>query len=90
MFIAQYPLLLLDTLPPRVYFEAMAIELKVTGMSCEHCVKAVENALRAIPCVQDVKVDLIGAHATVQGEASPQAMLAAVVEEGYQAEVVGA
>ncbi|AFV11502.1 copper chaperone CopZ [Thermacetogenium phaeum DSM 12270] len=32
--------------------------LKVTGMSCNHCKKAVEGALRKLDGVQDVQVKL--------------------------------
>ncbi|MFC3832489.1 MULTISPECIES: CopZ family metallochaperone [Deinococcus] len=65
-------------------------ELNITGMTCGHCVKAVEGALRAIPGVQAVTVDLAGGRATVQGDADRNAMLAAVTEEGYSAQVAGA
>lgn len=65
-------------------------ELNITGMTCGHCVKAVEGALKAIPGVQAVTVDLERGHATVQGDADTQAMLAAVTEEGYEARVAGA
>lgn len=37
----------------------MAItEFIVDGMSCQHCVKTVTNALRTIPGVKEAKVDL--------------------------------
>lgn len=65
----------------------MKTELNITGMSCDHCVKAVESALQSVPGVTQVRVDLSGAKATVEGQASQEAMIAAVVEEGYQAEV---
>lgn len=32
--------------------------LKVEGMSCEHCVKAVQKAVGALPGVENVLVDL--------------------------------
>lgn len=32
--------------------------LKVDGMSCEHCVKAVNNAVSALPGIETVSVDL--------------------------------
>ncbi|WP_216328579.1 CopZ family metallochaperone [Deinococcus aestuarii] len=64
-------------------------ELTVTGMSCGHCEKAVTGALKSVPGVQDVRVDLQGGTATVQGEADPQALIAAVTEEGYGAQVRG-
>jgi copper chaperone len=38
--------------------------IKVKGMSCQHCVKAVTKALGELDGVQDVKVDL------AKGEAS--------------------
>lgn len=68
----------------------MKTELNITGMSCGHCVKAVENALKAVPGVDDVQVTLQPGQAVVEGNASPQDMIAAVVEEGYAAEVAGA
>lgn len=67
----------------------MTTELTVTGMSCGHCEKAVTNALKSVSGVQDVRVDLRGGTATVQGEADPQALIAAVTEEGYGAQVRG-
>lgn len=67
----------------------MTTELTVTGMSCGHCEKAVQSALKSVPGVQDVQVDLQGGRATVQGEADPQALIAAVTEEGYGAQVRG-
>ena len=68
----------------------MTTELKVTGMSCGHCVKAVEKALKAVPGVENVQVTLEPGKAVVEGNASQQDMIAAVVEEGYQAEVAQA
>ena len=67
----------------------MQTELNVTGMSCGHCVKAVEGALRAVPGVEGAQVSLEGSKATVQGNADVQALIAAVKEEGYGAEVAG-
>lgn len=40
--------------------------LKVEGMSCEHCVKAVTNAVGVLPGVSNVSVDLKGKTVTVQ------------------------
>jgi copper chaperone len=60
--------------------------LKVSGMSCEHCVKAVNNALLALPGVSDVKVDLKGGTAafTFDPAQTPLANIkAAITEEGY-------
>ncbi|WP_034388632.1 heavy-metal-associated domain-containing protein [Deinococcus sp. YIM 77859] len=65
----------------------MTTELTVTGMTCGHCEKAVQNALKSVPGVQDVHVNLREGTATVQGEADPQALVTAVAEEGYGAQV---
>jgi copper chaperone len=64
------------------------VKIKVTGMTCNHCVKAVTNALNAVEGVQKVGVNLQKGEATVEGTAKPDALIRAVVEEGYQAEQV--
>lgn len=38
----------------------MSTTLNVTGMSCNHCVNAIETALNELDGVQSVKVDLQG------------------------------
>lgn len=40
--------------------------VRIKGMSCGHCVKAVEKALREIPGVEKVQVDLASGTATVE------------------------
>ena len=66
------------------------IKLKVTGMTCEHCEKAVAQALSQVAGVdQVVEVDRERELAVVEGRAEEGALLAAVREEGYQAEVAG-
>ena len=64
------------------------IELKVTGMTCGHCEKGVRDALALVPGVTEV-VEVSREHerAVVEGEPEPQALIAAIEEEGYQAEV---
>ncbi|MDR1630567.1 MAG: copper ion binding protein [Oscillospiraceae bacterium] len=39
--------------------------IKVEGMSCQHCVKAVEGAVGALAGVASVSVDLLAKTATV-------------------------
>ncbi len=66
------------------------IRLKVTGMTCEHCEKAVKQALSQVAGVdQVVEVDREREVAVVEGRAEQSALLAAVREEGYEAEVAG-
>lgn len=61
--------------------------IKVQGMTCNHCVMRVAKALKAVPGVQDAKVDLQKAEAVVSyddAKASPQKLSSAVVEAGYK------
>lgn len=62
------------------------IELKVTGMSCQHCVRAVTGALEKVPGVtRVVAVELDSGRAAVAGDPDPQALIAAIAAEGYTA-----
>lgn len=65
----------------------MAITLSVTGMTCNHCVHSVTKALEAVAGVEKVAVSLAAGQAQVDGKASPDALIRAIVEEGYQAQV---
>ena len=66
------------------------IELKVTGMTCGHCEAAVNKALAAVPGVaQVVKVSRNEERVIVDGDADVGAVIAAIGEEGYSAEVLG-
>nr|WP_041222977.1 cation transporter [Deinococcus proteolyticus] len=67
----------------------MMTELNIEGMSCGHCVAAVEKALRGVPGVELVTVSLEEGRAAVQGNAEQAAMIAAVAEEGYVATPAG-
>lgn len=65
------------------------IELRVKGMACGHCEKAVAQALAGVPGVtQVVLVSREKNLAVVQGQAKLEALIAAVREEGYEAEAV--
>ena len=65
------------------------ITIKVTGMTCEHCVKAVSRALAGVPGVESVReVSLERNEALVEGKPEAEALLAAVREEGYDARIV--
>ncbi|MEU1968000.1 heavy metal-associated domain-containing protein [Micromonospora sediminicola] len=58
----------------------------VTGMTCEHCVRAVTEELSALPGVEEVRIDLAGGTVTVTS-ASPlpvESVRAAVDEAGYE------
>lgn len=61
--------------------------LRVEGMSCHHCVKAVEGALTALPGVQNVEVNLESGKVTVSFDpavVSENELREAVRESGYR------
>lgn len=65
------------------------VELKVTGMTCGHCENAVNKALAALPGVSRVvKVSREEERVVVEGAPDPEALIAAIEEEGYTAEVL--
>jgi copper chaperone len=57
----------------------------VTGMTCGHCVRTVTEEVSELAGVTDVQVDLDTGTLTVIGDTTGEAVVAAVVEAGYQA-----
>ncbi len=63
-----------------------AMDIGIAGMTCASCVGRVEKAIRAVPGVQDVAVNLATERARVEGAPDPAAVVAAVERAGYQAQ----
>ena len=62
------------------------IRLNVSGMTCMHCVSAVKEALATVDGVDEViEVNLDPGSAAVKGNASTEALIAAVKQAGYEA-----
>lgn len=64
------------------------ITLRVSGMTCNGCVKHVDAALRGVPGVTAVEVDLANGRAKVvhdPDKAPVPALVAAVDAAGYEA-----
>lgn len=61
-------------------------QIKVTGMTCGHCVAAVSGELLKLPGVSKVDVDLETGHVRIDTSAplDPAAVSAAVDEAGYE------
>jgi copper chaperone CopZ len=57
--------------------------VEIEGMSCGHCVKAVDDALKQVVGVTGVTVSLAERQAVVEGEADAALLKAAVEEAGY-------
>ena len=59
---------------------------QVTGMTCGHCAASVTAAVRALPLVDDVHIELAAggvSTVTVTGTASPPAVRHAIEDAGY-------
>ncbi len=62
------------------------ITYTVSGMTCDHCKKAVTEELTAVGGVEEVEVDLGTKLVTVRGEGlDDTALRAAIAEAGYEA-----
>lgn len=59
----------------------------VTGMTCAACQAHVEKAVRSVPGVDRVNVSLLTHSMTVEGAVSPESVISAVQNAGYDAEL---
>lgn len=59
-------------------------EFEIEGMSCEHCVRAVKNALLRVPGVRDARVEVGRAVVISDVPVSRDAVANAVADEGYR------
>lgn len=63
--------------------------LKIQGMTCGHCVRAVTDALEGVDGVRSAQVDLQAGRAVVEydeAKTNPRALANVVMDEGYTAE----
>lgn len=68
----------------------MTKTLQIKGMTCEHCVQAVTQALKGVAGVDSVSVDLGAGRARIDGAADPASLVRAVEKQGYEASLVAA
>ncbi len=62
----------------------MKMKLKVEGMSCQHCVMAVSNALFGVDGVENVQIRLDSKAVDVTGtELAEETIKEAIYEAGY-------
>lgn len=59
------------------------MHIQIEGMTCQHCQRAVQEALAEVPGVESVRVDLETGSAWVDGAAKPDQVREAVLEAGY-------
>jgi len=90
--IASQPLPASPTAQPRrSSVPSQTVTLPIAGMTCANCVTHVERALRSVPGVLNVSVDLAGGYAkveTIPGRMTMADLNRAVEDAGY--EVTGA
>jgi copper chaperone len=61
------------------------LTLKVDGMTCGHCERAVTEAIHAVDPGAAVQVDRPGGIVSTDSQAEPQRLAAAIQAEGYEA-----
>jgi len=61
--------------------------LKITGMTCKHCVMNAKKALESVAGVDNADVSLEPGAASVTGNADADKLISAVKEAGYTAEL---
>jgi len=80
-----------DKLPMRTlivrYVIMSQINLKLSGLTCDSCIRSVTGILRSLDSVQDVKVELTRAIITAKdsSQTTVREMIAAITEIGYEA-----
>ncbi|WP_417780214.1 heavy-metal-associated domain-containing protein [Stutzerimonas xanthomarina] len=62
-------------------------QLQVQGMTCGACVRHVTQALNTIAGVEAVEVDLQSGRVRIDGDAENAALIAALNEAGYPAQL---
>jgi copper chaperone len=58
--------------------------IKISGMSCQHCVRSVTKAIEDVDGVSKVAVSLEKGEATYEGSAQPEKVKEAVRKAGYE------
>ena len=61
----------------------MKKKILIEGMSCEHCVGHVKNALEGIDGVTSVEISLENKYAIVETTTTDEVLKDAIEEEGY-------
>ncbi len=63
----------------------MEHQFQVTGMTCGHCERAVQQAIEGVDAQAKVAIDRAANQVVVQSSAaSREALAAAIAEEGYE------
>lgn len=66
----------------------MKVQLKVTGMTCNHCISMVNKAIATLQADAKVTVDLAQQQVNVESNLASEDIIAALDEAGYPATVL--
>lgn len=66
----------------------MKVQLKVTGMTCNHCISMVNKAIATLQADAKVTVDLAQQKVNVESNLASEDIIAALDEAGYPATVL--
>jgi copper chaperone CopZ len=62
----------------------MRTTIRIRGMSCGHCVRAVETALKEVTGVTEARVSVGEAVVSTDGEPDERALRAAIEDAGFE------
>lgn len=58
--------------------------VKIKGMSCNHCVNSVREALAKLPDIKDITIDLEAGEARFDGDVAPESVKKAITAIGFE------
>lgn len=58
--------------------------VKIKGMSCNHCVNSVREALAKLPDIKDITIDLDAGEARFDGDVAPESVKQAISAIGFE------
>ena len=77
------------TKQPEKGITGMGVILRIPDMTCEHCRRTIEGAIKDLDGVRDVRVNLKTKEVEVTGDVSKEAIITAIEEAGYSIEDTG-
>jgi len=60
------------------------ITIRITGMSCQHCVNSTRKALEAVPGISNIQIDLAKGEAKFDGKVDFQTVKEAITKIGFE------
>lgn len=58
--------------------------VKIKGMSCNHCVNSVREALAKLPDIKDITIDLEAGEARFDGDVAQESVKQAITAIGFE------